>query len=65
MVVVAEEDYVNHGRQHQGINRPVTIIVDVHCRWQSRLATITAEASVEADPTTIGRHGTLLSYFVS
>ena len=31
-VVVAEEDRVNYGRKHQGMDRPVIFVVVAHCR---------------------------------
>ena len=30
MVVVAEEDLVNMAGQHQGMDRPVDVVIDVH-----------------------------------
>ena len=51
MVVVAEEDLINHGRQHQGMDRPVDVVIaacisDDRGRW----AVIAADASVGVSP---------------
>ena len=46
MVVVAEEDHVNHGGKHPGIDRPVIVVVDAHRKRQTSVGTIAADASV-------------------
>ena len=42
-VANVDKDHTSHGRQHQGVDRPVTVTAVEHCNRQKPMAAITAE----------------------